>query len=189
MQACRRWFSMLGAALIAWPAMAASVGAVTGAAPGGVAGSAVAPATSAWRCGAEGRVYSDTPCAGGREIELPAPRPATDVRAAERLAQRDATLAERLRREREAREAAAIAASAQPVSLGPVRSATPGPGAKRSTRLERRGLAADQRQQALPQATVPKLNKPQRPPQRAPGRDAEARTWRAIAPASPRTPG
>ncbi len=174
MHSTGRWFSMLGVALVAWPAMASTAG-------------GVAPATSAWRCGPEGRVYSDTPCAGGRELELPAPRPAADVRAAERLAQREAALGERLRREREAREAAAIAASAQPVSLGPVRSAAKASGAKRSS--ERRGPAADQQPTDRLQATAPKLKRPQRPSPLASGQDAGEQTWRAAAPASPRTPG
>jgi hypothetical protein len=172
-----RWFSMLGMALVAWPAMASAAG-------------GVAPATSAWRCGAEGRVYADTPCADGRQLELPAPRPAADVRAAERLAQREAALGERLRSEREAREAAAIAASAQPVSLGPVRSAKAGVGAQRparQARLEGAGPVADPR---LPvPATKPKLKKPQRPSTLVSDRDADERTWRAVAPASRRTPG
>ncbi len=172
----RRSFALLGAALIAAPAAAATVG-------------GVAPAATAWRCGAEGRVYSDTPCAGGRELELPAPRPAADVRAAERLAQREAVLGERLRREREAREAAAIAASAQPVSLGPVRPSLAGSNTKGPTRLERRGSKSDRQLPALPLATAPKLKKPQRPSPLASGQDAGEQTSRAVAPASPRTPG
>lgn len=181
MQVFIRWRSLFGAALIVWPAVAATAGRAGGA-------DGVPPATAAWRCGAEGRVYTDTPCAGGQELELPAPRPAADVRAAERLAQREAVLAGRLRREREAREAAAMAASAQPVSLGPVRSAKAQAGAaKRPSRLERAGPVADPR---LPvPAMKPKLKRPQRPSALVSGQDADERTWRAIAPASRRTPG
>ena len=123
--------------------------------------------SSAWRCGVEGRVYTDTPCAGGREIEQPLPRPAADIAAAHRLAEHDKQLAERLRRERERREAAAIAASAHPVNLGPVRMAAREPVNARAT-------------QGTPK---PRLRKPAR----APGADEQ--TWRATAPASPRTPG
>jgi len=134
-------------------------------------------ATSAWQCGPEGRVYSDTPCTGGREVTLPAPRPAEDVRDAQRRAAREAALAERLRRERQARESAALATNAQPINLGPVRRTT-------QARVE----PAPARP-APPQASRPKLSKakPPRPQESAPGEDG--RTWRATAPASPRTPG
>lgn len=193
MPAFPRKLAVLATAWLAFPAMAA-------------AAAADGMATSAWRCGAEGRVYTDTPCAGGREIELPAARPAADIRDAERLAKREAALAERLKREREAREAAGIAASAQPVNLGPVR---PVAASKRWERAERptrpsrsdrsgrlghlgsdgrrvelSGLASDR--PAPERALPPKTKKAHRP---AFDPDADERTWRAIAPASPRTPG
>ena len=67
---------------------------------------AAAQAPTIWRCGADGRSYSDQPCAQGQALELPAARPAADVRAAHELAARDRRLADDLMRERLQREAA-----------------------------------------------------------------------------------
>lgn len=174
-------------------AIVAAAGWAASAMPVAAAGHSLA--TSAWRCGAEGRVYSDTPCAGGREIELPAPRPAADVRAAERLAQREAALAERLKREREARDAAALAANARPVSLGPAPRAEVPKRQAHPQRLERQGLRSEARLPGATRATAPRLTRPQRPQvsraSRVPAIDPDAggRTWQATAPASPRAPG
>ena len=121
--------------------------------------------TSAWRCGPEGRAYTDEPCAGGREIALPEPRPLADVQAAERLAARERAAGERMRREREAREAASIVATRVAVNLGPTRSAR---------------LPA---QPSRPQLAPPKSkNKPA-------DLDADERTWRATVPASRQSRG
>jgi hypothetical protein len=163
-------------------------------APPSPAAAADVAAPSAWRCGADGRAYSDTPCAGGREIELPVARPAADIRAAERLAQREAALAERLKREREAREAAGIAASAQPINLGPVRpvaASKPRPRSERPGRLVQGGrpgeLSGSGPDRSAPERALrPKTKKARKP---AFDQDADERTWRAVAPASPRTPG
>ena len=65
-----------------------------------------AQAQGVWRCGPEGRSYSDTPCKDGRALELASnARPAGDVAEAQALARQDAALADRLVRERQAREA------------------------------------------------------------------------------------
>ena len=135
------------------------------------AASSSGPSANAWRCGLDGRTYSDTPCAGGREIEPLLPRPAADIAAAQRLAEREKLQAERMRREREQREVAAIAASSHPVSLGPVRGAARDSLTPRSTRAE---------------IQKPRLKKAAQP-QGAPGADEQ--TWRATAPASRRSPG
>jgi hypothetical protein len=60
--------------------------------------------TTVWRCGADGRSYSDTPCSGGRSIDLPAARSPADVAAAQAQAEQERRLAERLTRERQQRE-------------------------------------------------------------------------------------
>lgn len=159
-------------------------------APAAAAGNGLA--TSAWRCGVDGRVYSDTPCTGGREIGLPAPRPDADVRAAERVAQREAALADRLKREREARAAAALAANALPVSLGPARRAEVQKHPTRPGRMERKGPGSHQRPPEAAQAAAPKLTRPRKPhPSLGPAfdRDAAERTWQATVPSSPRMPG
>ncbi len=65
---------------------------------------ASATAQTVWRCGAEGRLFSDTPCSDGRLIATADPRPASDLQAARELARREQRLAERLREERIQRE-------------------------------------------------------------------------------------
>jgi hypothetical protein len=57
-----------------------------------------------WRCGADGRSYSDTPCVGGRSIEVPAARSPAEVATAQAQAEQEKRLAERLLRERQQRE-------------------------------------------------------------------------------------
>ena len=161
-------------------ATAASVVAVIGLAPAIALAAAGDLATSAWQCGPEGRTYTDAPCAGGREIALPAPRPVADVQAAQRVAARERARADRLRLEREAREAAAIAASSQPANLGP----------RRARAVSEKGPRAGARptKRAQPTTTTAQRPKLQRP-QPAPSPDAGDGTWRAVAPASPRAAG
>ena len=61
---------------------------------------------SIWRCGADGRSYSATPCAEGRQLASADPRPHTDVKAAQDIAQRERLLGHSLAKERQHREAA-----------------------------------------------------------------------------------
>jgi len=61
---------------------------------------------SIWRCGADGRSYSATPCAEGRQLDGAGPRPHTDVKAAQEIAQRERLLGHSLAKERQHREAA-----------------------------------------------------------------------------------
>jgi Domain of unknown function (DUF4124) len=63
-----------------------------------------AQAQTIWRCGADGKSYSDTPCKEGRAVEAPLPRPAADIHAAKQVADREQELADRLRAERQQRE-------------------------------------------------------------------------------------
>jgi hypothetical protein len=135
-------------------------------APSGV----LASANAAWRCGPEGHLYTDERCEGGREIALPAARPPADLLVAERLAARERAAGERMRREREAREAAAIAATTVPVSLR----------AARLSRPPAQPMGLQGRQPARSKSMSLKT---------APDRGADERTWRATAPASPRSPG
>ena len=76
-----------------------------------------------WRCGPDGRSYSDAPCANGRTLPTLAPRPAADLAQARRLAVAEQQQAQTLRHERLQREAQWLAANARPVSLGPERAA------------------------------------------------------------------
>jgi hypothetical protein len=67
-------------------------------------------AQTVWRCGADGRSYSDSPCPEGRAVVVEDSRSAADVQAARDVAGRDqalarAMVAERHQRDREARAA------------------------------------------------------------------------------------
>lgn len=64
-----------------------------------------AGAQTIWRCGPDGRSYSDTPCADGRSLEALEPRPADDVADAQQRATRERRDAETMTRERLALEA------------------------------------------------------------------------------------
>jgi hypothetical protein len=65
-----------------------------------------AQAETVYRCGPDGNQYAAVPCAEGRELQVGDDRTPAQRKAAESAARRDAELAERLRRERERREAA-----------------------------------------------------------------------------------
>ena len=67
-------------------------------------------AQDVWRCGPEGRSFSDRPCAGGEAMPMAALadiRSAAEVQSAREVAVRERRLAESLRQERLAREQAA----------------------------------------------------------------------------------
>jgi hypothetical protein len=68
---------------------------------------AAAQSASVWRCDADGRSYSDTPCPAGRQLAMVAERPAADVQAAQARAQHERQAADRLLNERLQRETAA----------------------------------------------------------------------------------
>jgi hypothetical protein len=72
--------------------------------PGLALAQAPAEPAAVWRCGADGRSFSDLPCAGGRLVDVPAPRSAAEVAAAQAQAEQDRRFAERLVRERQQRE-------------------------------------------------------------------------------------
>ena len=71
-----------------------------------------AQAQTVYRCGTDGRSYSDTPCRDGRAIDVSAPRPSTDLADARDTARREQQLAERLQQERAWREAQSPAGAA-----------------------------------------------------------------------------
>ena len=64
-----------------------------------------AQAQTVWRCGPDGRSYSDAPCRDGRALEVAQARPAADLSGAQDMAQRERVLAAKLVRERQQREA------------------------------------------------------------------------------------
>jgi hypothetical protein len=69
-----------------------------------------------YRCGPEGHSYSQQPCANGAAIEVADARSTPQVTQAQRVAQRDARLAEALTRQRQQAESAA--ARQGPVLIG-----------------------------------------------------------------------
>ena len=120
-----------------------------------------AQAQGVWRCGADGRSFSDRPCADGRPLqmaELADTRTAAEVQSAHAVAARERRLAESLRQERLQRERQALPPSRQPLAAH-----TPGAGHRGDGVRPKRAV-----------------NKPQarRP---APADDG---IWRAIAPSS-----
>jgi hypothetical protein len=72
---------------------------------GGVA--AAAPPQTVYRCGPDGRVYSQTPCADGRAVTTEDSRSASQQKAAGDVSTREAQQAQKLAHERRQREAAA----------------------------------------------------------------------------------
>jgi len=68
---------------------------------------AAAPPQTVYRCGPDGRVYSQTPCADGRAVTTEDSRSASQQKAAGDVATREAQQAQKLADERRRREAAA----------------------------------------------------------------------------------
>jgi len=68
---------------------------------------AAAQSQTVWRCGPDGRSYSDTPCRDGRALEVVEARPAADLSSARDTARRESALAAQLVRERQQAEASA----------------------------------------------------------------------------------
>lgn len=66
-----------------------------------------APPQTVYRCGADGRVYSQTPCADGKALTVDDPRSAEQRKAAREVSARDAEQAKQLAEERRQREQAA----------------------------------------------------------------------------------
>ena len=123
---------------------------------------AQAQAQQVWRCGADGRSYSSTPCAEGRLVASEDSRPTADLQAAQALAERERQLADRLQAERHQRETVAAGAGlagfvhAQASPTRPLKSARAQPHSKHRLRSMQ---------------------------------PADADTWQAVAPVSRRKPG
>ena len=62
-----------------------------------------APPQTVYRCGPDGRVYSQTPCADGKALSTDDPRSASQQKAARDVAERDAEQARKLADERRQR--------------------------------------------------------------------------------------
>jgi hypothetical protein len=87
-----------------------------------------APPQTVFRCGPEGRVYSQTPCADGKPVTVDDPRSASQQKAARDIATRDAQQAKDLAEERRQREQAAL--GQQAIGIKPADSAASSPASK-----------------------------------------------------------
>ena len=126
----------------------------------------LADAQTIWRCGADGRSFSDTPCSERHAMAVADTRPNQDVAAARALADREIRVAEKLVRERLREESAQRGNGL--AALGPVSASA---GVKPPSR-ERRQLQQPQAKPVLHRAD-PSID----------------RTFRATAPASRRAKG
>lgn len=124
----------------------------------------LAQAQTIWRCGPDGRSFSDSPCAEGRMLEVADTRPSQDVAEARALADREIRLADRLRRERLREESAQRGNGL--AALGPVSSAA-------GVKAPRRELRQVPRAKQAARRSAPSANE----------------TFRATAPASRRGQG
>jgi hypothetical protein len=70
-------------------------------------GVAAAPPQTVYRCGPDGRIYSQTPCSDGRPLTVDDPRTPGQRQEATDVARREAKAAQQLADERRQREAAA----------------------------------------------------------------------------------
>lgn len=73
-----------------------------------------------FRCGPEGKTYSQTPCKDGYEVNANDPRSPEQRKAAEDVVKREAKLTEKMVREREAKEAAAAKQAPTVIGRPPV---------------------------------------------------------------------
>jgi len=91
---------------------------------------AAGPPQTVYRCGPDGRVYSQTPCTDGRPVTVEDPRSANQQKSARDVATRDAQLAQQLADERKQREAAVKAQPAAGVKRPPVQDSASAPARK-----------------------------------------------------------
>ena len=76
-------------------------------------------AKTVWRCGDGGRSYSETPCPGGKAVDVADIRSSADVLQAQDSVRRSQELADRLRKQRLEQEKRNLAANAIAANIGP----------------------------------------------------------------------
>ena len=81
---------------------------------------APASAPAAWRCGADGRSYSDQPCTQGRAVAVADTRTPQDVAQAQSVVARERALAKALAAERHEREREVAARGSGLIAIKPV---------------------------------------------------------------------
>ncbi|NML13402.1 hypothetical protein [Azohydromonas caseinilytica] len=135
-----------------------------------LAAAAAAPAQGVYRCGPEGREYRQTPCPGGQAVDAADPRSEEQRREAAQLTQREATLAQSLRRDREAQVArTARQTRSQASKAQPQRQAEgDAPPAAKPRGKHRRDLGP-----AVRRAWAPKAAEPEAPKKQPDGKRAE----------------
>jgi len=83
-----------------------------------------------FRCGPDGRIYSQTPCKEGNSVDVADPRSAEQQRAAAQAVKREEALTEKMARERQAKEAAAAKQGAAHIPYSAaIKAAAPQPAA------------------------------------------------------------
>lgn len=133
-------------------------------------------AQTVYRCGADGRSYSQTPCPGGRTVDVDDSRTPEQQQEAQAAADRTARLGSALERERRMDEALAARRSNAPGSLGPSRDdGDPAP----SRALEVVPHYSNQR---------PRVNRPTAPKFEAPAAMVPSRPQPSPAPSRPSRP-
>lgn len=92
---------------------------------GAMSVAAAAPPQTVYRCGPDGRVYSQTPCMDGRPVTIEDPRSATQEKAA-----RDAQQAQQMADERKQREASVKGQQAAGIKTQPAAETASAPSRK-----------------------------------------------------------
>jgi len=120
-----------------------------------------ASAQTIYRCGPDGREYSQTPCKDGRAIDAADPRSEAERREAREIAARDAKLADKLARENRAREAEAARTGAAGIQQAPKpAAAASSPQKKKKSKSK---IATDGDGTMSPPIRVPAPPKPNKP--------------------------
>ncbi len=76
-------------------------------------------AKTVWKCGEGGRAYSESPCPGGKAVNVADVRSSADVRTAQDSVKRSQDLADRMRKQRLEDERRNLVANAGAANLGP----------------------------------------------------------------------
>jgi hypothetical protein len=114
----------------------------------------VADAAPIYRCGPDGKTYSQVPCDGGTVVEASDPRSAAQRAEAKRIAAAERKAAAEQERERKAQEKAAAKSTALPGNLSvpaasaPASAPKPKKGAKAKQAAERDFIAVSPREKA-----------------------------------------
>jgi hypothetical protein len=114
-----------------------------------------APPQTVYRCGPDGRVYSQTPCADGKSLAVDDPRSPQQQKAARDVATRDAEQANKLADERRRREDAAKGQAAAGFKTGPQAEAASAPARKPKSKAKVDAKAADPSMSPLMVAPAP----------------------------------